>query len=426
MTKIFLPMSILTAIAMLLPVFSGYVLALVMLIWQAINFSKQRTAANIITTPNPLKIWTLPILVLLTSIILASLATLSPSTSESRSEVMRFLGNTAIKYVVLWFSMQGFIWAAVFKHNFKANMASALGPIAGANFTYCLIQRYTGIDWAHGVQAVLPQNRFSYGVYRVSGFTSHPLTLGYQLCLFTVLALSLAFAKDLKSTQRASALAGATFSLLTILISGSRGPQIVVVLSVGLILKPYIKGLIRKVLIPTILLLGVIAMRIGFFERFKELSSLKFGDTRMTDWMVYCRAFLDHPWFGLGVGNFKSAISPYYSQFGGDATIGLAHNFLLQVGAESGIVGVAGFTYWVLTWPRYARRIIDPSERRNFLVLFFVIFSSSLTQNSLKDSGVLYSLTIATMVLASSYYSNISRESDEPNRRPQKNKGQQS
>lgn len=67
------------------------------------------------------------------------------------------------------------------------DMSKSLALYFAFYFLYCIVQRYTGIDWVHGFSTILPDNRFAYGVYRISGMMGHPLSLAYNLVFAIVL-----------------------------------------------------------------------------------------------------------------------------------------------------------------------------------------------------------------------------------------------
>lgn len=142
----------------------------------------------------------------------------------------------------------------------------------------------------------------------------------------------------------------------------------------------------------------------GTIDRFLEAFTFASGDTRLMDLKVYAAAFLEHPLVGLGNLDFGKAISAYYERFGGDDNIGLAHNMYLQVATETGLVGLLSFLQWLAAWPIAARRLRDSKERWAFYGLSLVMILSGVTQNSLRDSGVVLTLTFVTIALGS-YFS---------------------
>ena len=66
-----------------------------------------------------------------------------------------------------------------------------LAIFLGLMSVYMLVQRYWGINWVHGFGSKLAENRYAYGVYRACGFMAHPLSMGYNLMVLTLLCLGL-------------------------------------------------------------------------------------------------------------------------------------------------------------------------------------------------------------------------------------------
>lgn len=396
---------ILSSIALFLPVFSGYVLAFAMLVCQLLPFWRRYTAAqqnNSSEASQFVWLWRNPIFIMLGCFALATIAAGVRDGGESWKGVVHFLGNSTVKYCLLWVFIANFIVIAVKDFDAVGILAKSLPWVTGLHLLYCLAQRQFGIDWVHGLSGIVPDNRFAYGVYRVSGFTSHPLTIGYKLCLVMAFCGALASSPRATLTIKKSMTVSAIFAWLTVLISGSRGPLLVASLTLGWLIIPFIKTKAR--FLALLALVGAIAVSItfvipGIIDRFFEIFTPTSGDTRLMDLKVYSTAFLDHPFVGLGHKDFRAAISAYYERFGGDDKIGLAHNVYLQIAAELGLVGLVGFLQWIAVWAFSSRRLRLSAERWAFLSLFWIMISSGITQNSLRDSGVIQTLTFLTIML---------------------------
>ncbi len=63
---------------------------------------------------------------------------------------------------------------------------------------------------------------------------------------------------------------------------------------------------------------------------------------RMAHWQAAWEMFLDHPWFGIGPGNYATQYEFYYLP-GWLEPLGHAHNYYLNLAAETGVLGLAGF-----------------------------------------------------------------------------------
>lgn len=80
---------------------------------------------------------------------------------------------------------------------------------------------------------------------------------------------------------------------------------------------------------------------------------------RLAHWWAAARMFSDRPWLGVGTGNY-AAIYPAYALPRWPDPLGHAHNFYLNVAAETGLVGLTAYlAFWfvafVLTWQAVRR-----------------------------------------------------------------------
>ena len=67
---------------------------------------------------------------------------------------------------------------------------------------------------------------------------------------------------------------------------------------------------------------------------------------RMAHWQAGWEMFSAHPWLGVGFGNY-APIYPAYALPGWDEPLGHAHNYYLNLAAETGLVGLAAYLlFW--------------------------------------------------------------------------------
>lgn len=331
-------------------------------------------------------------------LIVAGLTSASMMPAFDQKALVRGLGNLGVKYVLLWFVYLSFWWRLAYFKSLWKTFAFSYALAAFIHLVYCIIQRHYGIDWVHGLDATLGPNRFAHGVYRISGFVGHPLTLGY--CQVLALTSGLYFYLISSKGSEKNAWLMITISSGTVLLlSGSRGPQAVAL--VGLLAS--IPGALIKKYWRWIALMGVagflLGIYLGVFARFFEiLAPGSGGDMRALHWRVHWDIFQDHFFSGIGPGAFRSAISAYYFKYNADDNIKLAHNAFLQVAADYGIIGLVGVFIWISSWIKVAQRA--KIGQRGFLVVGFVTVLGGLTQNNIQDSTFLLSLTMWTMVIA--------------------------
>ena len=85
---------------------------------------------------------------------------------------------------------------------------------------------------------------------------------------------------------------------------------------------------------------------------------------RLTFWRVGLLMFRDHPWLGVGVGNYRTLFERYFTgTYDGESVWGSAHNLYIHQAAERGLLGLLalGAVFWTMTsraWRR-VRRVPD-------------------------------------------------------------------
>lgn len=71
---------------------------------------------------------------------------------------------------------------------------------------------------------------------------------------------------------------------------------------------------------------------------------------RLAHWQAAREMWRDHPWLGVGFGNY-AAVYPAYAVGRWLDPLGHAHNYLLNLGAETGLVGITAYLiFWIFTF----------------------------------------------------------------------------
>lgn len=65
---------------------------------------------------------------------------------------------------------------------------------------------------------------------------------------------------------------------------------------------------------------------------------------RMAHWQAALGMWTDHPWLGVGAGNYEPAY-PHYALPLWPLPLGHAHNYYLNIGAEAGVLGLAAYLF---------------------------------------------------------------------------------
>jgi O-antigen ligase len=106
----------------------------------------------------------------------------------------------------------------------------------------------------------------------------------------------------------------------------------------------------------------------GFRSRAVSTVKIKEGSTveRFEIWRATLDMIHDHPLLGVGIGNFRNVFDQYRDRTGAGAH-SHAHNTLLQVTAENGLIGLAAYLYlWYVFFRGTIRKVrasTDPFVR---------------------------------------------------------------
>jgi O-antigen ligase len=82
-----------------------------------------------------------------------------------------------------------------------------------------------------------------------------------------------------------------------------------------------------------------------------ELTDSNFATLeRLAHWQAAWNMWRDNFWFGVGFGNYE-IVYPTYAIGRWDDPLGHAHNYLFNLGAETGLIGVTCYLiFWILTF----------------------------------------------------------------------------
>lgn len=92
---------------------------------------------------------------------------------------------------------------------------------------------------------------------------------------------------------------------------------------------------------------GFVADLTTFDVRDVEVNDANFAVVeRAAHWQAALAMFSDHPWTGVGLGNYPVAY-PQYALPRWPDPLGHAHNYFLNIAAEAGLPGLAAYLVWV-------------------------------------------------------------------------------
>lgn len=322
--------------------------------------------------------------------LIANLVNYLASSNLSIHEVFHASRHYFVKWVALpvVLSLLAFVSLKIFPWT-KKNVGR-LGVLVATwmliYFMYCLAQRYFGIDWVHGYYARLPANRLAYGVYRISGIMSHPLSLAFNLVLLGYMSVYLAI------TYASGAWVFSFLATLaTLLISGSRTAVFVLPL---VLLLGFPKAAVKHWKPIGFLLLAagcLLYIEGSFLNRLSEIFSSKeagglVGD-RLIFWKAHFQAFLEKPLTGYGSWDVQNRVNQIFQEIGHQGPFYEAHNNLLQIIASSGCVGLVGFLAFLYFVARQS------------MTLALIVILCGLMQNTLFDSEFMFAFWLVGMIL---------------------------
>ncbi|MEP6462898.1 MAG: O-antigen ligase family protein [Frankiaceae bacterium] len=173
------------------------------------------------------------------------------------------------------------------------------------------------------------------------------------LALFTPFALS--FAMGARGYRRLAWLTAAGTLVGGIYLTQSRGALLALGFAVVLWAMLYVRSVGRVLLVSAglVAVVALIVPEVG--TRLASLATIS-GDAGVADQSLVDRAAVqrvgwamvrDHPFFGVGAGNFTIAEPPYRRVVPELSTITAPHNVYLEMLAEGGVIGLAG---WLLLY----------------------------------------------------------------------------
>ncbi len=252
---------------------------------------------------------------------------------------------------------------------------------------------------------------------RAQGFYSHPLTLAYV----GLMLWPLNFVRLTQNYRDIGRIICLISNMLLLYFSASRTAQAVaLLLLVGYVLWSF-RGRVRLLIFGLIAasVVGILITPNAISRRFMKLGTAQiseekesgFVDDRVAFWIVHSNMVKERPILGHGINLNRAYRVPYYD------AIGLhdfkkayeAHNQLLQLAAEGGLVCALAFLAWMISLHWNWSDFEAPWRRARDLTIVG-LFLGGLTQNAYFDGEVRFAL-ILVMSLAFAYQMNRFRPS---------------
>jgi putative inorganic carbon (HCO3(-)) transporter len=242
-----------------------------------------------------------------------------------------------------------FFWAAIRWVTTRAHLDFALAAFAAGGALLALVG-LIGTDFGAKVPVVREVVNLLPRVIRgVPGAETgaNPNALAGALVLFVPLQLALvANSRRDSGALFFAALAGAAVTLLTIVLTQSRGAWL------GLVIAGFFtslwSGRRARLLAPL-----VVALAIGAVWATNAVDDDSTAVSRVEIWSRAIAALRDVPMTGMGMGTFRAILPIRYPVFSGpaDMPVAHAHNHLLQAGLDLGIPGlIAYLAIWTIAF----------------------------------------------------------------------------
>ncbi len=184
---------------------------------------------------------------------------------------------------------------------------------------------------------------------RAAGFFGHPMTFAGYLCMYLPLFLigyfDNLFGIKYKYISAIIFLAGC----VALIFNGTRGAWIAVAITSGILLLYYMFKNKRNLLIGIVMIAlcsGILVNNAAFMHRMSTITNNRYqsNSERLLMWNSAWNMFKDHPALGVGLGQYKDNYQQkYISPKAKEPNLEHAHNNFMQMLAENGIIGFAGF-----------------------------------------------------------------------------------
>ncbi len=260
-----------------------------------------------------------------------------------------------------------------------------------------------------------------HGNFRALAFTSHPTHLAGILVQVIPLFLILGLKEGYSAITKSSLLGVSVLSTAALIFNGTRGVWIAVVVTILLYAVMIAKNSRKSLVIALIILVvfGLLAMMIPETQaRVRSIADRNFqsNSERLLLWESAGKMFYDHPLVGVGFNQFKEIYpSQYISPLAKEPTLPHAHNNVMQLLAETGIIGLTGFLYlfWTVLRKSYILYTAKAGEER-YLVVFLAtigLIVHGMTEYNFGDRQVMH---IYWLIVALAY-SNVLTKTEKLN-----------
>lgn len=186
-----------------------------------------------------------------------------------------------------------------------------------------------------------------HGMSRANGFFGHPMTYAGFSCIFLPLLLVGVLDNKLERRLRIVYALLLACGCLALGFNGTRGAWLGVAVAFMVVVCSF-AGIDKRSLISGFVIMamvgGIFYINPSFHKRAGTITNIKRHTERLLIWESSLKMFKDHPVTGVGLGQWEDNYhKKYISPKAKEPKLGHSHNNYLQMLAENGIVGFAGF-----------------------------------------------------------------------------------
>lgn len=232
---------------------------------------------------------------------------------------------------------------------------------------------------------------------RVAGLTDNPNILAAILLMYIIFLQNVFFQKyDIKYIDKIIIL-GLVGCIVSLLFTMSRAGCL------GLIFLLLISGFLYKFNRKTILILaissiigvgGILTLFPAYYQRMSTVSDMNMSSNiaRVYIWHDTVEMIMDHPVVGIGRGNYSDVFNNSYAS---DELLKLekngvlhAHNNLLMVTAEGGLISLMGYVVFYLYTFSFFVRNVYLNKKRNSSAIMGILLLSSIQLTGVVDMNI--------------------------------------
>ena len=183
------------------------------------------------------------------------------------------------------------------------------------------------------------------------GFGGNTLHLASMLCVVIPMLLVVIWDKAFSDKEKRFALISIVCCCIGAIAGQSRGTWLTLAIVLPLLSIKYVINSSKKMFAMVavcFVIVGIFMSSPRLMHRVESISNVttdRSNTCRLAVWQSGINMMMDHPVFGIGLGGFSEAYKTKYILPEDTIKLSHAHNNLLQIGAETGLVGLLGFVY---------------------------------------------------------------------------------